>query len=206
MKKLELPPTIRTLSLDDFSNNTELEAAISKAATANIIEGYTIQTDIASEPLFNFFAEINIDNSRLWDLLESLLSLLPEEISFIFGHIDAEPEFSEYDYKDNILKHIQPYRTELSQDGFLEFGFIFQDEKMLTEIFLKRPKYIQFWGTSLKPFLDIMNKFSISEIEDLNFVDEYPMVTESLSHLSPEYTDTPQILSHFKDIFINHDK
>ncbi len=205
MKRLELPPTIRTPRPDEVPNDAEIASAISEAANANIVEGYILHTEIPNDSLYKFYAEVNVDNPRLWSLIESLLSLLPDEISFIFGHIDGEPLFSDYDIKENILNVISPYKKELSQDGFLEFGFIYQDEENLSEIFIKKPKYIQFWGTSLKPFREIMNKFLISETADLNFIDNYPLVTESLKHLFPEYTDTATIITKLKGIFKKED-
>jgi len=201
MKRLELPRTIRTANIDDVPNEPGILGAISDAATANIVEGYTLQTDIADGSLFQFYAEINVDNSRLWNLTESLLAILPDKISFIFGYIDHELSFSDYDDKEHILATVSSYSVELSQDGFLEFGFIYHGEDMLTEIFIKKSKYIQFWGTSLKLFIEVMNEFSLYEVEDLNFIDEYPMVTESLSNLFPEYADTSQVINYFREAF-----
>jgi hypothetical protein len=171
--------------------------------TAKIVEGYVIHKNESDESPFNFFAEINIDNSRLWEIFTEMLLSYTEEISLIFGYVDHEPFYSQYMDKAEILKSIENYENEFVQDGYLEFGIIYHDEKKLKEIFVKRPKYIQFWGTDEKEFKTIMSKFSLYEIEDLQFIDEFPMVTKSLKMLDENALNTTEIINSLKEKFVD---
>jgi hypothetical protein len=181
MKKLELPVTIHLARKDEVPNTSEILQNILEGENANIVEGYKILPNTSQELPFTFFSEINIDNCNLWSLFKALLLSLPQQVCFIYGHIDSKPIYSLYKDKFSLLNNIQPYSKELSQDGFLEFGVLFQDEATLNEVFVKKGKYIQFWGTNMESFIRVMNEHSLYEIEDLNFIDEYPVATESLS-------------------------
>ncbi|GAB3799336.1 hypothetical protein GCM10028819_22440 [Spirosoma humi] len=198
MTELQLPVTIRTARLDEIPKNADIIKRIELRKTARIIEGYTIQLNPTNELPYTFYSEINIDNSRLWLLFKSLLLTFPEEISFIFGHIDNEPTYSEYQDKFVILNKIDGFETELTQDGYLEFGIIFHSKEILLEVFIKKAKYVQFWGVDKEVFLNIMQGYSLLEINNLNFIDEYPMVIEPLRLHNPNTKDTADLLHYFE--------
>ncbi len=201
MRKLQLPTTIRTARVDELPSTEDNMEWIEESKTAKIIEGFIIKPNETRELPFDFFCEINVDNSKLWMLFKDLLVTFPEEISFIFGHIDSEPNYSKYDSKYKILNEIEKFETELTQDGFLEWGIIYHDETILKEVFIKKPKYIQFWGVDKVEFQKIMKKHSIEEINDLKFIDEYPLVTESLSLHNSKTIETSELINHFENIF-----
>ena len=85
MKKLELPITIRLATKDDVPNDPGILSDIKEGLDAHIIEGYIVHPNTASELPFDFYAEINIDNSKLWQLVSSLESTLPMHSCLIFG-------------------------------------------------------------------------------------------------------------------------
>jgi hypothetical protein len=201
MRKLQLPTTIRTARVDELPSTEDNMEWIEESKTAKIIEGFIIKPNETKELPFDFFCEINVDNSKLWILFKDLLVTFPEEISFIFGHIDSEPNYGKYESKYKILNEIEKFETELTQDGFLEWGIIYHDETILKEVFIKRPKYIQFWGVDKVEFLKIMKKHSIEEINDLKFIDEYPLVTESLNLHNSKTIETSELINHFENIF-----
>ena len=126
MPELQLAPTIRTPRPDEVPQNQNILDKIKLRQTANIVEGFTLHNNSSHEQPFKFYSEINIDNSKLWDLFKAFLVQFPDEISFICNHIDAETAtFSPYKDKFEILNVISPYELELTQDGFLEFGIMF---------------------------------------------------------------------------------
>ena len=201
MEKLKLPKTIRTARHDELPSTKENIEWIDECKNAKIVEGFVIKSNESNELPFNFFCEINIDNSRLWLLFKTFLMTFPDEISFFFGHIDSDPTYSSYEDKFKILNQIEKYETELTQDGFLEWGIIFHNEKVLKEIFIKKPKYVQFWGIDKNEFLKIMDEYSIVKIDDLKFIDEFPLVTESLRLHNPEVMETMELINYFESIF-----
>jgi hypothetical protein len=202
MTKLELPKTIRTARVDELPVIKDNLEWIEESKSAKIVEGFVLKPNDTGELPFDFFCEINVDNPKLWKLFKDFLVTFPDEISFIFNQIDSEPIYTKYDDKFKILNEIEKFETELTQDGFLEWGIIYHDENILKEVFIKKPKYVQFWGVDKDEFLKIMEQNSINEIEEIKFIDEYPLVTEALRLHNSETTETSELINHFKNIFI----
>lgn len=202
MTQLELSKTIRTARIDELPATQENLEWIKERKVAKIVEGFVTKPNNTEELPFDFFCEINVDNSKLWKLFKDFFLVFPDEISFIFGHIDSEPNYSRYDDKFKILNQIEKFETELTQDGFLEWGIIYHDKDVLKEIFIKKAKYMQFWGIDKEEFLYIMKKNSIDEIEGLKFIDEYPLVTEVLRLHNSETMETSELISHLEQIFV----
>lgn len=195
MKPLQLPPTLRTARLDEVTNpNEEVLKRLKEREAAPIVEGYTLRTVPEGDYPFRFFCEINIDNSRLWDLFKALVGIMPADVSLIYGHIDEEPAYGRYRNKEEVLQQLAPYELELTQDGLLEFGVIYQDESMLQEVFVKRAKYIQFWGMDEAPFREVMQQFDLAQAEALSFIDDFPLATEPLKVHYPEARETGEVL------------
>lgn len=202
MTQLELSKTIRTARIDELPATQENLEWIEERKVAKIVEGFVIKPNNTEELPFDFFCEINVDNSKLWKLFKDFFLMFPDEISFIFGHIDSEPNYSRYDDKFKILNQIEKFETELTQDGFLEWGIIYHDKNVLKEIFIKKAKYMQFWGIDKDEFLHIMKKNSIDEIEGLKFIDEYPLVTEALRLHNSETIETSELINHLEKVFV----
>ena len=201
MKPLELPITIRTARIDEFPYSDELAERIQKRTTAKIVEGFTLKENPTKELPLKFYSEINIDNSRLWTLFKALLSTLPGEVSLIFGQADEDPSYSEYSDKLEILNKLTKFETELTQDGLFEFGVIYHDEALLTEAFVDRTKYVKYWGTDYETFNNVMLEFGLAKIDDLNFIDEFPMITAPLSRFIPDAMETTELVEQLINEF-----
>lgn len=199
MKQLQLPPTIRTARPDEIPARSELIDRIMSRHTANIVEGFTLRENQSTDLPFKFYAEINVDNQNLWALFTTLFLQLPEKICLIYGHIDDAPAYSPYLDKYKIFNVLEPYKVELCNGGFLEFGVLHQQETYLEEIFIKKSKYIQYWGMDEARFRSTMTQYDIYEVEGLNFIDEYPLVTEALRLHYPEAIETGDILMQLEE-------
>ncbi|NOU62237.1 hypothetical protein [Marinifilum caeruleilacunae] len=173
---------------------------------AKIVEGFKIlpkdNNPEHSELLFNFFAEINIDNSRLWDLIIALSEELPEEAALIFNHTDSEPNYGKYSDKKYVLEFLSHYKKEVIGDSFIDIGLIFHTESELIEIFIPESKYVKYWGVNQKSFIKIMENFNLKEVIDIEFVDEYPKVREALSLFENEITESEQLIKILKKEFL----
>jgi hypothetical protein len=207
MRKLELPPTLRKPNPSDLPQNEETISKtmikLKEMEVANIVEGYTITLNKSSIYNYKFYSEINIDNSRLWDLLKTFIISFPGDVSFIFNHLDDEPIHGDYDDKYTILNKIEPYKIELTQDCFLEFGIINETETNLEEIFIESTKYLKYWGSDTQKFQKIMNEYNLTEFHDLNFFDEFPNVKETLANFKSDFIGTHSLVEYFKTIFLN---
>ena len=126
---LELPKTLRPPEMNEVPKNSSVSERLELRKTAKIVEGFKIlpkdNNPENSDLAFNFYAEINIDNSKLWNLILELSNELPNEVSVIFNHIDSEPNYGKYTYKRQILEFLNDYKTEIISDTFIDIGLIF---------------------------------------------------------------------------------
>ncbi|WP_343664092.1 hypothetical protein [Chryseobacterium mucoviscidosis] len=205
-KTLEFPKTIRFLNEDEIPNNPSILKRWEESKTANIVQGYTFklkENNSENESIgFDFFAEINIDNSNLWNLIVALSKTLPEVAAVLFGHIDFDLNYGNYEEKDSILKFINQYKKELTQDAFINFGLIYNDDESLVEIFIDESKYIKYWGVDEELFREIMNDFKLQEIENLEFIDEYPKVREVLTRFDENAIDSNLLIEKLSEKYL----
>jgi hypothetical protein len=104
---VELPPTLRAPRIDEVPKNSSALERLKQIEKANIVQGYKLLQNNESEEQqqmpFNFYAEVNIDNSKLWELLISLSKELPDVASLIFGYEGEEPCYGDYLDKNELL-------------------------------------------------------------------------------------------------------
>ncbi|OUS19033.1 hypothetical protein A9Q93_02940 [Nonlabens dokdonensis] len=202
---LELPITLRPPELDEVPMNSSVKERLELRKTAKIVEGFKIlpkdNNPEHEELAFNFYAEINIDNSRLWSLILELSKQMPDEISLIFNHSDCEPEYGKYSDKNQTLEFLAKYETEIISDTFIDIGMIFHSDSELIEIFVPESKYIKFWGVDQESFLKSMNKYDLKEIDGIEFVDEYPKVREPLRLFNETTTDSNELIELLRTNF-----
>lgn len=203
---LELPITLRAPNIDEVPANSKVSERLEKRRTANIVEGFILHqkdnnpnhTDLQ----FNFYAEININNSKLWDLIKSLSNEMPETIAIIFGLEGSELNYGKYSSKEKTLSILSRYEKEIVADTFIEIGLIFHSEKELIEIFISKTKYIKFWGINENSFIQIMNDYNLQQIDNIAFVDEYPNIREALSLFDETAIKTSDLIKIFETEFI----
>ena len=200
---IELPKTIRPARFDEIPKNSKAFERLQIIDSAKIVEGFTfklkeIDNEEHKEIPFKFYSEININNSRLWDLIIALTDLLPDISSLIIGDYDYEPNYCDYKAKSDLIDSIKKFKTELTEDAFLEWGIIYNDKESLTEIFIPDSKYIKFWGVDIEGFKTIMTKFDLNQIDDLEFIDEYPKVREPLRVFENSIMNTNKLISILK--------
>lgn len=203
---LELPKTIRFLNREEIPNNPSVIKRWEESKTANIVQGYTFrlnENNPENESIgFEFYSEINIDNSNLWNLILALTKTLPDVAAVLFGHIDFELNYGNYEDKNAILEFINQYKKELTQDAFINFGLIYNDDDNLVEIFIDESKYVKYWGVDEDFFREIMRDFGLKEIEDLEFVDEYPKVREVLTRFDDNAIDSKTLIEIFSEKYL----
>ncbi len=195
MKQLELPITLHLAKLDEIPQKSKYN----KTARNKIVEGFKIIDSNNTE--FNFYAEININNSNLWNLFNNLCDELPNEVSLIFKNVDCDPNYGYYTDKITTLEFLHSYKEEIVSDTFLELGLIFHSNNILIEIFITESKYIQFWGVDKDSFLKTMKDFNLHEIEGLEFIDEYPNVRKPLKFFKENILETNELISILKSKF-----
>ena len=203
---LELPKTLRPPELNEVPMSSTVAERLELRKTAKIVEGYVISpkddNPEHSNLAFNFYAEINIDNSKLWNLILELSNELPNEVSLIFNHTDSESNFGKYSDKTHTLEFLNNFKKEITSDTFIDIGLIFHSDSELIEVFIPESKYIKFWGVDQKSFLKIMDSFNLKEIDGMEFVDEYPKVREPLRLFENDITESNELIELLKKEFV----
>lgn len=198
MKTLQLPPTIRTARPDEVPKQGDVLDRIAESRSARIVEGYVFHYNETHDLPFTFFAEINVDNDRLWSLFKTLLLQLPDEVCMVYNFKDEEPAYSGYLDKYEVLNALEPFQLEITQDGFLEIGALYNEETFMEEVFIRSPKYLQYWGVEEKRFRETMAAFELYEVHGLNFIDQYPLVTEALRLHYSNVAETGDVLERLR--------
>ncbi|GAA0734421.1 hypothetical protein GCM10009430_49390 [Aquimarina litoralis] len=202
---LELPKTLRAPEIDEVPMNSSVSERLKLRETAKIVEGFKIlpkdNNPENKELAFKFYAEINIDNSKLWDLILELSKQMPDKISLIFNHSDCDPEYGKYSDRNQTIDFLSKYKTEIISDTFIDIGMIFHSDSELIEIFVPESKYIKFWGVNQESFLKSMNKFDLKEIDGIEFVDEYPKVREPLRFFDKNTIDSNELIELLRTNF-----
>lgn len=204
MKPLELPVNIRVPRIDEVSSDPKMLMRMKARESAKIVEGYAFRgNDIDEGEPYTIFSEINIDNARLWALFERLAEVVCyPRMKLLYKNIDDENQSdTEYVETKEIIAKLAKYKTELTQDGFLEFGLFHKDEDVLIVLYVKKGKFIQHWGVDTALFENVMREFSLEHIPDLNYVDQYPLITESLRQYNPDVLDTSEVIEYIKSSF-----
>jgi hypothetical protein len=125
--------------------------------------------------------EANIHASRVWDVFRDVVrAIVPEAAAPIVGIKDDEPVLGPYTTREAALSVLEPYREPLQHDGFLEFGIIFQFRGHTEEVFVTNVKFIRVWTNLPEEVVAVLARHGIPEVPDLQFIDEYPRVSEAL--------------------------
>lgn len=194
LKPLLLPITIRSATEAELPKTEALLERVRLKKDALLVNGFSFIDKQEESTQYNFYSEINIDNPFLWAMIKRLIMDFPDDICLVFNHIDADPTYSKYADKFEMLNKLDKYHQELSMDGYLEFGIMYQDDEILLELFIPKAKYIQFWGMDEVAFRTAMQEFNLTEVPSISFIDEYPMITEALALHRPDLVKTNEML------------
>lgn len=198
---LLLPPSIRIPSADELPHREDAVELLAARKHANITQGFITHLNKTLQLAYNFSAEININNDKLWQLFTALASLMPAEVCCNYGSYEDEAITSGYFDKVDVLNTLTKFKDELAMDCSLEFGLLSQTKEQLNEIFVTESKYIKFWGSDKAGFLQIMKEFKLTEIKDLAFVDEYPKVVAPLRNFMPKATRPGEVVRALNKAF-----
>lgn len=193
MSIYKLPLGIRVPELDEYPNGYDVHEINKARNSSNIIEGYKLN-EVHNE-LFTHYAEVNIDADTVWNLFVSLSNKLLGHTAYgIIGFKDEKPILSDFAYKQSIIDIFKEYKFELTNDGYIQFGMAYYDEATMDEIFITSFKYLQVWTSNKNLLVEALEEFDLLEQEKLNFIDEFPVVSEALS------TDTIEGVRHYSEV------
>ncbi len=105
---------------------------------------------------------------------------MPDVAAPLIGMKEEEPVIGPYTDRALALSVFEPYADLLQNDGFLEFGMIHQSDLAFEEVFVASPKYFKIWTNNRTAAEEVLQSAGIPECDNLEFLDEYPMVSLSL--------------------------
>jgi len=153
---------------------------LEKIAKARITTGYTIKT-VKDKP-FKAYLEVNVHAPDVFQLFRNLcFALMPDVASPLIGIKEDEPVFGPYTDRTLALSVFEPFVDLLQNDGFLEFGMLHQSKFAFEEVFVTSPKYFKIWTNQIEVAEKVLLNGGIPKCEELQFIDEYPMVSLSVN-------------------------
>ena len=180
MTLYNLPLGIRIPNSDEYPKGNDVKSINDKRSSANIVQGFVLR-EVSGEK-FTYYAEVNIDADKIWDAFCNLTNKLIGDVAYgISGFKDEEPRLSGFAKTETIVEIFEKYKFELTNDGYLEFGIANYDENSLNEILVSSFKYVRIWTTRKDLLIQTLNSFGIEQIENLQFIDEFPVVSEALT-------------------------
>lgn len=133
---------------------------------------------------FSAYTEANIDAPQIWHVFETLSRSLSRDVpaELLFGLLkDEEPEHVGAAHLDQVLDILRPHRHQLANDGCIQFGWVQQDDRGVTEILLARTKHFGIWNDDARLIRDVFGTLGIMEADELEYLDQFPRITTPLS-------------------------
>ncbi len=197
VNSLMFPDGVRLAKEDELpgplSSQTE---AWMRVQAANITAGYRIMK--SSDSRFPFYAEINVDAPRIWEVFCDLCnSLLGNEAGLVMGEIDDEPRILGDARTTSLLGLLEPHAYQLTNDGWIQFGLVDEQENSISEVFIAPTKHFQVWFKDVQVFRSIMENHGLFEDDHLEFLDQYPRVTTRLSDNKVMFRDHSKLIDYF---------
>lgn len=177
---LRFPRGLRLAAEIDLPRTSDRLEKLAKLASAKILTGFVMSS--VDNPSFTAYLEANIHADKVWPVFETLAAqLLPDVVAPLVGWKDEDPTLGPYTDKSAALAALRPYAESLQHDGYIEFGLMHQSEGKTDEILVKPSKYLQIWTNQPALVAEALVSMRIPRAEKLQFIDEFPMVTERLA-------------------------
>lgn len=182
---LRLPRGVRFPSIERDSADApdELRRLLVEAERetkhVQLTTGYVAHASIS--PAYAAFIEANVHADALWTVVCDLVNvLLPIVASPVIGIKEEKLTLGPYTHRERALAVLEPFIEELSHDGFLQWGVMYQYHGVTEEVFVTTAKYVQIWTNDPRRAAKVLHRHGIPEVEGLKFVDNYPVVSQTL--------------------------
>jgi hypothetical protein len=179
IEALRFPRGVRLAAEADLPRSRDKSDELARILSANITTGFVLTTSV--DPGFSTYIEANAHADEVWTVFEALVSrLLPEVAAPLVGWKDDEATLGPYTDKAAALTVLRAHAESLQHDGFIEFGLMFQQGGKTEEVMVKGSKDLRIWTTKRADATQTLSSLGIPRVEKLQFIDEYPRVTERL--------------------------
>jgi hypothetical protein len=175
---INFPEGIRLANSVDLADLPGFLELLNQVSMAKIEQGYVVSS--IENNLDQKYVEINIDSQRTWSLFCSLCEkLLPIKTEPMIGDIDEETFFiGKYSNTMETIKLFKEFEFYLANDCHLQVGF--RDESCA--VIITTTKYLKVWTNRNDVLKDTMKKYGLLQIDDLQFIDEFPRTIINLDY------------------------
>jgi hypothetical protein len=179
IEALRFPRGVRLAAESDLPRNKDRLARLARIQNANITTGFVLAA--SADPGFSTYIEANVHADEVWSAFETLASLLLPDVSApLVGWKDGEATLGPYTDRAAALAVLRAHAETLQHDGFIEFGLMFQQDGKTEEVMVKASKDMRIWTNQPTVARETLFSLGIPSVEKLEFIDEYPRVTERL--------------------------
>jgi hypothetical protein len=194
---LAFPDGIRLTHKDEIPGpEPERAATWSRVQLANIAPGFLVKE--SNDHRFSFYAEANVDAPRMWAVFSDLCrGLIGPVAALVMSELDQESTHIGTASTSAILSLLEPHAYQLANDGWIQFGLIEERRDSITEVFVATTKHFEVWLNDEKLFRSIMQGHALSEVDQLEFLDEYPRTTIRLPADRVLFYDHTEFIEHF---------
>lgn len=99
-----------------------------------------------------------------------------------------------------MLAVFRPHAMFLQHEAYLGFGMMFQYQGRIEEVFVHSAKYFQVWTNQPDKARELFTRHGLTEVPYLQFIDEYPRVTEALEDAEGKIV-YPQVMNAIEAAF-----
>jgi hypothetical protein len=196
-ERLRFPRGVRLARQEDIPKCSD--ETLKRIASADIRTGFCIKS--TDDPGYSAYLEANVHAESVWAVFEGLvMRLLPVVVAPLIAHKDEEPTFGPYTDKTAALSALKPHIESLQHDGFIEFGMMYQQDGITEQIFVDSSKYFKIWTNRGAEACAYLERIGVAEADHLQFIDEYPHVTERVSDLPTPMTVISAFINAFESL------
>jgi hypothetical protein len=179
IEALRFPRGVRLAAEADLPGGNNKLDELAGISIANITTGFVVTT--CEDPGFSTYIEANVHADEVWSVFETLaLRLLPDVSAPLVGWKDDAATLGPYTDKAGALAVLRAHAESLQHDGFIEFGLMFQQGGKTEEVLVKGSKDLRIWTNNPTVAIETLSSLGVPSAEKLQFIDEYPRVTERL--------------------------
>jgi hypothetical protein len=199
IEALRFPRGVRLAAAADLPGSVDKLDKLARISGANITTGFVLTTSV--DPAFSTYIEANAHADEIWSAFEALATrLLPDVSAPLVSWKDEEPTLGPYTDKAAALDVFRAHAESLQHDGFIEFGLMFQQSGKTEEVMVKGSKDLRIWTNSPAVAIETLASLGIPSVEKLQFIDEYPRVTERLVGDAPSEETISAIVGAFQSL------
>ena len=196
MPKSIFPASIRLANQEDVPRTAEWVEILAAVEKAEIVPGFVLRPGTER---FSHYAEINVDGPLIWQVFCDLCdTLLDETATVLFGEKEGEPHRLGSSHVRRLIKLLEPYQYQLSQDGFLEFGLVSDENYLISEVYLGPTKHFKVWMNDEPGFRAVMARHALPEMRQISFLDEFPRTTTMLPADLISFRDPDEFAAHLE--------